>query len=127
MASPSPPSSSSRFDFAGILLSALCLVHCLAVPFIATGALAWAASENIHIGLTIVLALIVVLVAVPSYRRHRRAAIPALLVGGVALLVAAVTVGEAAGEAAETLLTVVGSVVLITGHVLNLRIRPAAR
>ncbi|MEM1116640.1 MAG: MerC domain-containing protein [Bacteroidota bacterium] len=110
-----------RLDAAGIALSALCIVHCLAIPLVATGALAWAASESIHIGLTVVLALIVVAVAVPSYRRHRRAIVPVLLGGGLALLIAALTVGEAAGETAETVLTVIGSVVLIAGHVVNLR------
>ncbi|MEM6287878.1 MAG: MerC domain-containing protein [Bacteroidota bacterium] len=114
-----------RLDAAGIALSALCIVHCLAIPLVATGALAWAASESIHIGLTVVLALIVVAVAVPSYRRHRRAIVPVLLGGGLALLIAALTVGEAAGETAETVLTVIGSVVLIAGHVVNLRSHPS--
>ncbi|MEM1055400.1 MAG: MerC domain-containing protein [Bacteroidota bacterium] len=117
----------SGLDAAGIALSALCILHCLAIPLIATGALAWAASESIHIGLTVALALIVLLVAIPSYQRHRRLAVPVLLVGGVALLVAGLTIGEAMGETAEILLTVLGSVVLITGHVLNIRLRPAAR
>lgn len=119
--------ASPRLDATGLALSALCLVHCLAVPLIATGALAWAASESIHIGLTVALAVVVAAVALPGYRRHRRPIVPALLIGGLVFLVAAVTVGEAAGEAAETLLTIVGSVTLMAGHVLNLRLRPLAR
>lgn len=110
-----------RLDGLGIALSALCLVHCLALPLLATGALAWAASERVHAGLTVALCAVVIAVAVPGYRRHRRAAVPALLVGGVALLVAAVV----AGEAGETALTAAGSVALVAGHVLNLRLRPA--
>ena len=109
-----------RLDVAGIALSLLCIVHCLAIPLLATGALAWAASERVHLGLTIALCLVVVLAAVPGYRRHRRAVAPALLALGLVLLVAAV-----GGAADETALTVAGSGVLVAGHGLNLRLRPA--
>ena len=112
-----------RLDATGIILSTLCFLHCLAVPFIATGALAWVASEAIHIGLTVALAGVVVFVAWPSYQQHRRAVVPALLVGGLALLIAAVLGEDTLGEYAETSLTVLGSVVLVLGHILNLRFR----
>ncbi len=107
----------------GIILSTLCFIHCLVVPFIATGALAWVASEAIHIGLTIVLAGIVLFVAWPGYQRHRRAAVPTLLIGGLALLIVAVLGEDTLGEYAETSLTSLGSVVLILGHILNVRFR----
>lgn len=115
----------SRLDAAGIVLSVLCLLHCLTLPLVATGVFAWAASERVHLGLTAALGAVVLLVAVPSYRRHRRAAVPALLLGGAALLVAAVTAGESVGDAAETGLTVVGSLALVAGHASNLRLRPS--
>ena len=108
-------------DATGIILSTLCFLHCLAVPFIATGVLAWVASEVIHIGLTIALAGVVVLVAWPSYQRHRRTIVPTLLVGGITLLIVAVLGEDALGESAETSLTALGSVVLVLGHILNLR------
>ena len=110
-------------DATGIILSTLCFLHCLATPLIAAGALAWVASETIHIGLTIALAGVVVLVAWPGYQRHRRAVVPALLVGGRALLIAAVVGEDVLGEYAETSLTALGSVVLVLGHILNLRCR----
>ena len=112
-----------RLDATGIILSSLCFLHCLAVPFIATGALAWVASEAIHIGLTIALAGVVVLVAWPGYQRHRRAIVPALLMGGLAVLIVAVVGEDALGAYAETSLTALGSVVLVLGHILNLRFR----
>lgn len=110
-------------DATGIILSSLCFLHCLAVPFIATGALAWVASEVIHIGLTIVLAGVVLLVALPSYKQHRHAVVPTLLLSGLALLIVAVLTEGVLGESAETSLTALGSVVLLLGHVLNLRFR----
>ena len=112
-----------RLDATGILLSSLCFLHCLATPLIATGALAFMASEAIHIGLTITLAGVVVLVAWPGYQQHRRAVVPALLVGGLALLIAAVLGEDALGDYTETSLTALGSVVLVLGHILNLRFR----
>lgn len=110
-------------DATGIILSTLCFLHCLAVPFIATGVLAWVASEVIHIGLTIALAGVVILVAWPSYQRHRRAIVPTLLVSGLTLLIVAVLGEDVLGESAETSLTALGSVVLVLGHILNLRFR----
>ncbi len=110
-------------DTMGIALSTLCFIHCLAVPFIATGVLAWVASESIHIGLTIALSGIVALVAWPGYQRHRRAAVPALLMTGLALLIVAVLVEDTLGENAETSLTALGSVTLVLGHILNTRFR----
>ncbi len=110
-------------DATGITLSALCFLHCLAVPLVATGMLAWLASELIHISLTVALAGVVVFVAWPSYQRHRRAVVPALLGAGLTVLIVAVLGEDALGEYAETGLTALGSVVLILGHILNLRFR----
>ena len=110
-------------DATGIVLSSLCFLHCFAVPFIATGTLAWVASEAIHIGLTIVLAGVVLLVAWPSYKQHRHATVPTLLVSGLALLIAAIISEGVLSEYAETSLTALGSVVLLLGHILNLRFR----
>jgi len=113
---PRPP-----LDATGIVLSSLCIIHCLAVPLIATGALVWVASEAIHIGLTIALAGVVVLVAWPGYRLHRRVSVPAMLVGGLVVLVVAILSDDPLGEYAETSLTVFGSAMLTAGHLLNLR------
>jgi len=114
--------ASARLDAVGIVLYILCLLHCLALPLIATGVLAWAASEQVHVGLTLALAVVVLAVALPGYRRHRQAAVPALLVIGVTLFIGAVLFGEALGEARETALTILGSVALVAGHLLNLRL-----
>lgn len=115
----------SPLDLVGIVLSVLCVLHCLALPLVATGALAWAASESVHLGLTLALAAVVLLVALPGYRRHRRALVPGLLLVGVALLIGAFALEETLGETGEVALTVIGSATLIVGHLLNLRLPPA--
>ena len=127
MNSPSVATASVRspLDIVGIVLSVLFVIHCLALPLVATGALAWAASESVHLGLTLALAAVVLLVALPGYRRHRRALVPGVLIAGVALLIGAVLFGEAVGELGETGLTVFGSATLIVGHLLNLRLPTA--
>ncbi len=116
-----------QLDTAGIILSTLCFLHCLAVPFIATSALVWIASETIHVGLTIALAGIVMFVAWPSYQWHRRAVVPTLLGSGLILLLTALLSEDLLGEHAETILTSVGSVILVIGHILNHRFRGLCR
>ena len=115
-------STRPRLDAAGIALSALCLLHCLAVPLVATGALAWAASERVHLGLTAALGAVVLAVALPGFRRHRQPVVPVLLALGLIGLVSAVALGEGIGETGETALTALGSVALVAGHLLNLRL-----
>lgn len=88
-------------DATGIILSTLCFLHCLGVPLIATGALAWVASEVIHVGFTIALMGVVILVAWPSYQQHGHIIVPTLLVSGLALLIVAVLTEEILGEYAE--------------------------
>ncbi|MGE4410254.1 MAG: MerC domain-containing protein [Sphingobium sp.] len=105
--------------------SMLCLVHCLALPLLlllTPGFLGlFLLSEKFHF---IALALVV-----PSalaafwlgYRRHR-GALPALLgVAGAACLAGALL--PPVGEAAETTITVCGSLLLVVGHGLNWRLR----
>ncbi len=95
-------------DATGITLSALCFRHFLAVPLVATGMLAWMASEVIHIGLTIALAGVIVFVARPSYQRHRHAVVPALLGVGLTVLIVAILGEDVLGEYAESGLTALG-------------------
>ncbi|MEM1269002.1 MAG: MerC domain-containing protein [Bacteroidota bacterium] len=119
------PAQRLRLDAAGITVSVLCLIHCLALPLIATGALAWLVSERVHVGLVMILSLVVIGVAGPGYRRHRRALVPALLGVGLVFLVAALVLGEPMGEHVETGGTVIGTGCLIVGHFLNLTLPSA--
>ncbi|MCY4171631.1 MAG: hypothetical protein OXF08_08555 [Bacteroidetes bacterium] len=54
-------------------------IHCLAIPVIARVCSGMGSIQVIHISFTIALAGIVLLIAWPSYQRHRRAVVPALL------------------------------------------------
>lgn len=109
-------------DRGAICASGLCLVHCLALPF-ALGALPLLAgladaSEQLHL-LAVLVTLPVSIVAISAGRRRHGEAMPVILVGvGLALLVGGVFAEPAL---LETSLTVVGSMLLVLGHIANLR------
>ena len=114
---------SSPLDVAGISLSGLCLVHCLALPIAAAllpSLAAWTHTEWLHWGF--------VAVAIPTttlaLRRAQRAGtlhVGVLLAAGLGLVALALGASEVLGEAAEIPITVAGSVMLAGAHAVNWR------
>lgn len=125
----SPPGAGNRrtnvIEGAAVSASLLCLVHCLALPLLLLllpGVIGlFAQSEMFHY---FALALVVPTALAAfwlGYRRHG-AFRPALLgVAGAGCLVIALLPGI--GEGAELCLTVAGSLMLVTGHTMNWRLR----
>jgi hypothetical protein len=113
---------------AAVSASLLCLVHCLALPFLLLllpGVMGlFVRSDAFHY---VALALVVPAALAAfglGYRRHR-ARRPALLgLTGVILLAIALLPGV--GEGGELWLTVAGSLLLVIGHVTNWRLRTHA-
>ena len=112
-------------DGMAIGASALCLVHCLALPFILLAlpalSLAFGADENIHI--------IILLFAVPTsayalFSGHgvHRNTVP-MLVGLCGLVLLSLGLWFEEHPRIETLATVSGSLSLAFGHVANWRLR----
>ncbi|MFC4254160.1 MerC family mercury resistance protein [Altererythrobacter xixiisoli] len=113
---------------AAVSASLLCLLHCIALPLLLLllpGMLGlFAQSEAFHFAaLALVIPSALAAFAL-GYRRHRKLLPPLLGVIGVASLVAALLPGQA--EGAETLITVMGSALLVAGHALNWRLRAQA-
>jgi hypothetical protein len=115
----------ARFDAAAITASMLCMVHCLALPVIV--ALLPAASHFIDLPEWVHMALFVFAVPVSAYamivgyRLHGWRVPSILAASGLGLL----GVG-ALGELSllyETGISVLGSLLLLLGHVINLRRR----
>ncbi len=110
-----------RFDRAGILLSGLCLVHCLASIMIVS-ALGiggqFLLSPVIHeVGLA--LAMIIAAVAIGyGALRHRRAAPFVTAMTGLTFMGGALAVPHGYEEA---VLTIIGVGLVSLGHILNLR------
>lgn len=114
-------------DRLGILVSAICAVHCLLVPvlfYLLPAAGVALGDERLEWGLLLVAGLVASLSLGLSYRRHRSLAVVALLVAGLILLVAARLLEEH-GEPAllSAMVSVVGASVLVAGHAFNLKRR----
>lgn len=115
----------NAIEGAAVSASLLCLVHCLALPFlllVLPGVIGlFARSDAFHY---VVLALVVPAALTAfwlGYRRHR-ARRPALLgLAGMACLVVALLPGI--GQGAELWFTVAGSLLLVFGHTMNWRLR----
>lgn len=115
----------ARLDRVGLLLSALCLVHCLTGLLLVAGL-----GLGVGLGATLlldpiihevglVLAIIVAAMAIGiGATRHRRRQPLTVALIGLAFMGAAVVVGHGTQEA---VLTVIGVLLVATGHVLNLR------
>jgi len=116
-----------RLDTAGVVLSALCAVHCLAgvvlVVVLGLGGTvlgAILADPRIHeYGLILAVALGAIGL-VGGFLRHRRHSILAMGATGLALMAAGLVVRHGLPEAA---LTVTGVLLLATAHIRNLRER----
>ena len=114
--------SGSWLDGAAVTLSALCLVHCLALPLIVAGVpfLAQYSEGHLHAQvLVVVLPLSIVALAL-GFRRHRNRRI---VLGGAAgmllLLVGATVAHEQLGLTADRVFTIAGSITLATAHFFN--------
>lgn len=114
------------FDTMAISASALCLVHCLALPVLVMLPPALAAylalPESFHIGALLFAAPTSIVALAAAYRRHRWALPTRLAAPALALLALGAFV--APEEWIETLLTVTGAIALAVAHALNWRALP---
>ncbi|MGI4719353.1 MAG: MerC domain-containing protein [Janthinobacterium lividum] len=112
-------------DYAGMAASALCLVHCLAMPLVlAAFPLLGLGGEHhaLHDALLLGVSVPVLLALVPGYLKHRDPVALSLGVAGLAsFLVAVFVLGPRVGEMAETAGAVLSSVLLLGAHVRNHR------
>lgn len=115
------------WDHAGVAVSTACMVHCIALPvllvFLPGLTVLVPSAESVHVALIAVLVVVAAAAFVPGYRRHRRRAVLGLAGLGLALVGAGALAHEL-GEWMETALTVSGSVVLVSAHLLNRRACP---
>lgn len=111
-------------DRVAVVLSGLCIVHCLALPIllIAVPVMAEFASTHWHLPMLLFAVPVSVVAIVMGYRRHGNLAIVGWAALGLALLIAGATVGHNFfGPAADRSLTVAGSLLLAAVHWQNSR------
>ncbi|MFM8354784.1 MAG: MerC domain-containing protein [Gammaproteobacteria bacterium] len=114
----------SRFDKAAITLSAVCLLHCLALPVAlllapTLGPAVLGTESPVH-WLLLALATPVSAYALwHGYSEHGRRMAP--LLGAIGIVIMFTAVSHVFDRALETLLTVAGVTVLLVAHAMNLR------
>ena len=112
-------------DVAGMTASALCLVHCLAMPLVmlAFPMLGLAhVHDTFHNALVAAVALPVLLALIPGYLKHRDKTTLLLGCTGLAcFLLAVFVVSPVFGEIAEAALAVVSGALLLYAHLRNRR------
>ena len=119
--------ASKIWDKVGICASGLCLVHCLATPVILlifpTFKLAFLEHHAIHEVLGVLVVSSVLIAVYPQCRKHGHKDIIGFALGGVLFILAGVFFGHDLGEELEHGLTIVGSILLLTAHVKNIKVR----
>ena len=116
------PKPTNWLDGAAVALSALCLIHCLALPILVAGLpfLAQFAEGHLHLQMLVVVLPLSVIALGLGFRRHRSARIiGAGAVGMLALVIGATVAHTHLGLAADRAFTIVGALVLATAHYFN--------
>jgi hypothetical protein len=117
---------SRTFDRIAIALSAVCIVHCLAVPVLVAvlpvAAVSFGEGQHFH-GLMLWLVIPTSVAGFGmGYRVHERPGIVALGAAGVVVLILAAIYGHVAWRAdVEIIVSVGGSLILGSAHWLNFR------
>ena len=110
-------------DYAGVAASALCLVHCLALPLLMAAfplLRLGAEQDGLHAALLLAATIPALLALLPGYLRHRDPAALLLGMSGVGLFLAALSlIGPRWGHGAETGAAVLASALLLSAHLRN--------
>ena len=116
------PKPSNWLDWAAVGLSALCLVHCLALPLVVAGLplLAQFSEGHLHAQMLVVVLPLSVVALGLGFRRHRNPRIViAGTIGMLTLVVGATVAHSQLGLMADRAFTVAGALVLAAAHYFN--------
>lgn len=121
--------ATTALDATAVALSALCLLHCLALPLLLAllplASATFVADERFHFWMLLLVVPTTVLALGTGWRRHGRTRIVLLGAIGVALIAFA-ALGRTwvgLGETGDTVFTVIGATMLAVAHVWNLRVQ----
>jgi glucose-6-phosphate-specific signal transduction histidine kinase len=110
-------------DVAGATASGFCLVHCLLTPLVISafpGILPYIPGDAwFHRLLALGIVLLGAVAFVPGYRIHRRKSLLLLIGAGMAFILVVAWVGEGLNGKAELAISITGSLMLVTAHLLN--------
>jgi hypothetical protein len=110
-------------DVAGATASAVCMVHCLLTPVVISlfpDIIPYLPGDALfHRLLAVGIVLLGFAGFVPGYMVHRRKPLLALIGTGMCLILAVAWSGESLNRTLELVLSVGGSMLLVTAHLLN--------
>lgn len=114
-------------DKPAIILSTLCVLHCLALPLLTvllpSLAILPLNQEMFHVAMVICVLPTSIYAITLGCKKHRKLSIAYTTVLGLIALVAAVVYGEShLGEVGEKLLTTFGAVVIASAHIRNYKL-----
>ncbi|NBC64974.1 MAG: MerC family mercury resistance protein [Bacteroidetes bacterium] len=106
-----------NWDKVGILLSGLCALHCLLIPVLLTLLPLWSIGFTIHEWAhPLFLALILPTIVLAIKKSESDKTVKLLLFTGMSLLILALLLHDWTGHTVETIITLIGTATLITGH-----------
>jgi len=114
--------SGAWLDGAAVGLSALCLIHCLALPLVVAGLpfLAQFAEGHLHKQMLVVVLPLSIIALGLGFRHHRNSRIVVTGIVGMTLLSIGATVAhENWGLLADRSFTIFGALILATAHFYN--------
>ena len=114
--------SGNWLDGAAVTLSALCLLHCLALPLVVAGVpfLSQFSEGHLHAQVLIVVLPLSSIALALGFRRHRNLGIVLGGIMGMALLLVGATVAHRhLGLTADRAFTIAGSIILAVAHFYN--------
>jgi hypothetical protein len=114
--------STNWLDGAAVGLSALCLIHCLALPLVVAGLpfLAQFSEGHLHKQMLVVVLPLSIVALGLGFRHHRNSQIVAAGIAGMALLTIGATVAhENWGLLADRTFTISGALILAAAHFYN--------
>lgn len=115
------------WDKLGICGSSLCLVHCLATPFVLLlfPTFEWAFLEHhtFHEILGVFVVSSVLIAVYPQCRKHGHKDIIGFALGGITFILAGIFLGHDLGDGFEQGFTIFGSILLVTAHFKNIKVK----
>lgn len=112
-------------DKSAVILSFLCMLHCILTPFLAiiipyVALVSVLEQETTHIWLLLCVTPISLFAIIRGYQKHGHFPTLLLTIAGLLLLVVAATIGhDIFGHTGEVIVTLIGSCLLILGHIKN--------
>lgn len=108
------------WDRIGIGLSGICAIHCLLVPFIVALLPLWPTFEEFHEYTHLIFFIAIAPAVYLSLRRkHKTPKVTVLLLTGLAIIFSAWFFNNKLSEYGEAGITLIGSLLLISGHWIN--------